>query len=715
MHRVRRTLIQKSIFTFLIACVVLSSSIVSSQADELSKLRKLSLEAVGDDFKINFEHSKSPVLFELKSVENPPKLLISIQGAKITFTEYENKQISIPVDKNGVKSILLQERTDYRNNPAEFIAIQVEMSQNFTYKVDSQWGDQFVTVTILPAGKPFIANSWGNEGRVSDPFKKIESIRKIKDKQAQEARDRLDKFTQEKRRENAEKDTVSRLLKLRKNAKERVESGKTLEEAYKKLKADTQSSNLPIIREQIAEQLLYRDVSMPSQNQPIVRIPKVITEIRNLDDCLTIAMNNHLPIQIAQEQKKLAKLRVREARRSFYPSFLGQWKETDGKTITEPYRGRSYGLQAEQPLFTGGRLVATLRKEQLGELIAQGNLDRTKQNVIFGVNKAYYELISAKRVNDLMNELIERETKLLNQVEKEFKIGSATPAVMLTAQSLYNQVCFQGTSMNREFALAKLRLEKAMLTENLDIENLNYNLRHRQLKATLEECLDIAFRSRPELRIIEHTIKAAKYGEDIIRSEEFPNISLVSTYGRSGEAFSQRELTLAKEWTLMGQVKWFLGGNTLESSYTRDQVTPFKVTKTDQNLKSQSFDTKFSFWDNLAHFSKIKEAHITRKQAEKDLAEMRNKIKEDTEDAYYSFIRYQSQFGFSLNEIGFRRKQLEIAKAKRRMNEANAAEVMEAEFQLVQSNSNYEQAISAMNASIVSLNRAICIVDYFKD
>ncbi|MCK5345299.1 MAG: TolC family protein, partial [Candidatus Heimdallarchaeota archaeon] len=192
------------------------------------------------------------------------------------------------------------------------------------------------------------------------------------------------------------------------------------------------------------------------------------------------------------------------------------------------------------------------------------------------------------------------------------------------------------------------------------------------------------------------------------------NVNLVSTYGRSGEAFSQRELTLAKEWTLMGQVKWFLGGNTFESSYSREQVTPFKVTKTDQNLKSQTFDTKFSFWDNLSHFSKLKEAHITRKQAEKDMAEMRNKIQQETEDAFYSYKRFQSQLGFSLNEIGFRRKQLEIAKTKRSMNESNAAEVMEAEFQLLQAMANYEQAIASMNVSVVSLNRAIGVVNYFK-
>ncbi|MBI4845221.1 MAG: TolC family protein [Candidatus Omnitrophica bacterium] len=261
--------------------------------------------------------------------------------------------------------------------------------------------------------------------------------------------------------------------------------------------------------------------------------------------------------------------------------------------------------------------------------------------------------------------------------------------------------------------MAKLNLEKEMFTENIDVDNLDYHLEKKKIDITLEKCLELAFTNRAELNILEKTIEAAKYGQDIIRSEELPNFSLMGSYGRSGEAFTQRDLNLATEWKVMGKVRWFLGGNTMESAYTKDKVTPFKVTKTDTNVDSQSMNLKFSFWDNLAHFTKQKEAQITRHQAEKDLAEMRNKIRQETEDAYYSYQRYSTQLGLAINEIGYRRKQLEIIKTKRAMNEASGAEVMEAELQLAQSNGTLYESLAGVNVSIASLNRAIGVINYF--
>ncbi|MFH2137265.1 MAG: TolC family protein [Candidatus Omnitrophota bacterium] len=710
----QRKLLIKIFVSINIFWGVILFPLFSCYAQEPAKLKILNLQKAERGIQILLEHSKAPVNFDIVTSEKPPHMEINIQGARVTFKTYENVPIEIPVNERGVKRIVVEERTDFRQSPPELVRISIEMTQMFEYEVDSQWGDQFVVLTINPTGAVEETPQWTKVVSDTGPSEKIEKIKKIKDLEATRAKERLENFTKDSRRENLKKESAEKLSKVRKEAKERVEKGETLEKAYEKLKADTGISTIPLAREQLMDPNMYKDVSLPSEIQPVIRRAVSATDIQTLEDCLGIAIAANLPVQIAQEQQKLSKLRVREARRSFYPAFLGQWKEIDGKTITEPYRGRSIGVQAQQPLFTGGKLTAALRKEQLGELIARGNLDRLKQDLIFNVSKTYYELVAAKRTYDLLNAVKIKEAELLTQIEKEFQILSATPAELLTAQSLFNQVCFQVASTEREFILAKLKLEKEMFTENINIDNMSFQLRNRNIEVTLEECLDLAFRNRPELNILERTIKATKYGEDVIRSEEFPNVSLIGSYGRSGEAFDQRNLQLATEWSLVGQVKWFLGGNTVESSYTRDQVTPYKVTKSDTNLRSQTMDTKFSFWDNLAHFSKRKEAQITRKQAEKDLAEMRNKIQQETEDAYYSFIRFKTQLGFSLNEIGFRRKQLEIAKAKKRMNESSTAEVMEAEFQLIQANANYEQALAAINGTIGSLNRAIGIIGYFK-
>jgi len=690
--------------------VIVFISCVVCYAQEPAKLKNISLQKVDQGLQITLEHSQPPLEVRSQKVEKRLRLYVYIDGARITFRPYQNVPIEIPINKSGVKSIIFEETIDYLKQPAKSVVLMVEAEQDFDYKIDSQWAGQFVRVLIMPK-EQVLSNVTASEKKRE--ARRLDRIKKIQDKEVAKAKDRLKAFTEEKRKKSIDDKSEARVAKIRADAKKRIKEGKGVEESFQKLRAQPETSKLQAVRKEIVENSLYKDVTMPSEIKPVIRKPVSTAMIKAVEDCIRIGLSNYIPVQIAKEQQKLAKLRVKEARRAFYPAFLGEWNETDGDTVTEPYRGRSYGVQAEQPLFTGGKLMSTLRKEQLGELIAQGNLDKVKQDLIFQISKAYYEVIIVKNSLDHIKILKEKADKILAEVEAEFKIGSATPAVLLTTQSLYNQVYFQLSSAERELALAKLSLEKQMYTENINIEDMDYSLQRKNIDLNLEQCLDLAFRNRPEPKILEKTIKSAKYGEDIIRSEEMPNVSLIGAYGRSGEAFSQRELTLATEWNIMARMRWFLGGNTVETSYKKDEVSPYRVTRTDTNVEAQTFNAKFSFWDNLAHFTKHKEAQITRKQAEKDLVEMKNKIRQETEDAYYSYLKYKSQLSLSINELGFRRKQLEIVKTKRGMNEATGAEQMEAELQLTQANGNYEQAMAGLNVSIVAMNRAIGVINYF--
>jgi len=93
---------------------------------------------------------------------------------------------------------------------------------------------------------------------------------------------------------------------------------------------------------------------------------------------------------------------------------------------------------------------------------------------------------------------------------------------------------------------------------------------------------------------------------------------------------------------------------------------------------------------------------------------MKNKIRQETEEAYYSFRKYKTQLSLSINEIGYRRKQLEIVKTKRLMNDGTVPDIMDAEMQLEQANARLQEALAGVNVSIVTLNRAIGIVNYFQ-
>ncbi|MCG2710757.1 MAG: TolC family protein [Candidatus Omnitrophica bacterium] len=681
-------------------------------AQQPAKLKSFSLKKIDGGLQIHIEHSKPPVEFTIDESEHPRGLIVNFVGSRITFKRYENIPIEVPVDEDGINKIIVEEKTDYNKIPSERVQIKVELDRPFEYNSDSQWNAQFFDLFVFP-GTPEKGTQLTEKEKQLGPRGNMVKVKEFKAAEAEKAKQHMEKFTRVKRVELIKRESKEEIAKIRKDAEKRMESGVEVEKAYKKLTAETDISSLPEARQQIFDKNLYKDISMPSEAKPMIRRAAPGEQITSLGDCINLALSSHLPLQVAKEQKALAGLRVREARRGFYPALMGEWNETDGRTVTENYRGRSYGLQGEQMLFSGGKLTATLRKEQLGELIANGNYDRIKSELILKVTKAYYELIMTKNSLDIMLRLKQTTEQVVTEVENEFTVFWATPADLLDAQASYNQACFNVSYSERGYALAKLNLEKEMFLENLDVENLDFQLGRQKIETNLDKCLDLAFRHRVEIKIIEDTLKAAKFSQDIIKSEEMPNVSIIGSYGRAGEAFSQRNLNLATEWSLMGKVRWFLGGNTVESSYKKDKITPYRVTSTNTNVDSQTLNTKFSFWDNLAHFTRAKEAQITRKQALKDKAEMKNKIRQETEDAYYTYLRYNTQLSLAVNQIGYRRKQLEILKAKRRMGEARGADVMSAEIQLAEANGSMQEALAGINIAIVSLNYAIGVINYF--
>ncbi len=686
----------------------------ASFADSPAKLKVVNITQIKNGINLYLEHSRSPSNYTLTQEKYPPRLVLDLYDSVVTFRKYQNIPIEIPVNQKGIIKIIIEERKDYTISDKDIVRVTVWLNRNFSYDDNVQYNGKYISLNIYPEpGKNQEEKAVEQPDQLSSS-PQAAALEKYKQLESVVATEKLHRFAEKGKAELAQKESKERLEQMRADAKKRMESSGSLEKSYAQLKAETEISSIPTVKQQLEEKRIFGDIPMPSLLKPEIKGVTFSKDVQSAEDCINLAMKNYIPLRIAREQEALAKLRLHEARRAFYPQFLGEWKETHGRTVTEPYKGRSYGFQANQPLFTGGKLTATLRKEQLGELIAQGNLEKIKQEVIFNVKKSYYELILARNTVDLMSRLKAAQTKLLSEEEKEFKIESATPADYLNAQATYNNVCYQLAYAKRAQAMAQMSLEKAMFTENVKLKNLSYRIMRRKMNTTLEQCVDLAFQNRPELKIVDYTIRAAKYGEKIIKSEDFPNISLVGSYGKSGEAFSVRNLRLASQWSLMGEVKWFLGGNTLQTSLQKEKISPFKVTSTDTTTETNTFDTKFSFWDNLAHFSKLKEAEITRDQARRDQAEMRNKIKQETEDAYYSYKRFDSQLSLAVNEIGYRRKQLEIVKTKKLMNEASTADVMQAELQLAQANANMQQALAGINMSIASMNKAIGIVDHFK-
>jgi len=78
-----------------------------------------------------------------------------------------------------------------------------------------------------------------------------------------------------------------------------------------------------------------------------------------------MAYEKYQPLKIAKEQVELATMKIREARREFFPKAMVEYSTTDGKTITDPYESRTYALRLAETLYDSGRRSNLLKREKL--------------------------------------------------------------------------------------------------------------------------------------------------------------------------------------------------------------------------------------------------------------------------------------------------------------------------------------------------------------
>ncbi|GAG12919.1 unnamed protein product, partial [marine sediment metagenome] len=99
----------------------------------------------------------------------------------------------------------------------------------------------------------------------------------------------------------------------------------------------------------------------------------------SLRDCIGIAEESSLPLQVAREQINLSKIKVWEARRGFLPSLTLSWAETKGIQSDGKTESVEYGIEGKQPAFRSGELMYTLAQSKANLNITEENYDKVKK------------------------------------------------------------------------------------------------------------------------------------------------------------------------------------------------------------------------------------------------------------------------------------------------------------------------------------------------
>jgi len=462
--------------------------------------------------------------------------------------------------------------------------------------------------------------------------------------------------------------------------------------------------------QQAASQELLTQISEKEVSLESPSAPGKLT----LQQCIEIAIENSLPLKTADRHIDLAKQKVLEARRRFFPDLSVKYEDLEGTDYSQgkPYEGETIAVEGKQSVYRGGEYFFVLKQGKINLKIAEENRSKLKNELIASVKDAFHGLVRAKETIKIQQEFLNESEEVNRSVSKQFLEGVCAELEYLDVQARYNQAYYQFISADEDLKLAKIILKQAIDLGPEQQIDIQYSLGYKRQDIDITRCLSLALKNRPKVKVNELAKEYAALGKKLASSKGWPKIDILGSYGESGEAFKEDTLERAEEWYVGTKVKIPFGGSTAEYNYTQEKRAP--ILSAARGTEATVHSYKLNIFDDLKYFSGKKQAIIEFEEAENELKKTKKEVLLEVEENFYNYEKALIQIDSATSKLKFQSKEVEINKLKRQLGGAADSQVMESLMKLAQEKFSYIQAVTSYFSAIAKLNRAIGIADYFK-
>ncbi|MGQ0644891.1 MAG: TolC family protein [Elusimicrobiota bacterium] len=449
--------------------------------------------------------------------------------------------------------------------------------------------------------------------------------------------------------------------------------------------------------------------------------PERSSPVFDLEHCTKTALDKHPSLSLAQEEVWVGDARRRAATVSLFPAVSVKADETRGRA--DPAAGgaaapafvqRSYGVQATQTLFSGGRMWSERRRSALGSEVARLQLEKQKLDVRHAVAEAYWKLAGLEKARAAYQDTC---AELQQDVEKaaRHELGQSRSArIELLSTRAQSRECELALAEAEENILeARAALLDAMGYVRAAAIEVQTDLPGAEVKADEEEAARQARSSRPELAIAEKLHRSAVLSRRVAVSSFYPRVDLNGFYGRSGAAFIETEpFDYRKDWNAGVRASWPLLGNTLRYSSFKEKTSPKLGESSRTETESQS--ASLSLGDALG-------AGVEARESRKALHEeewRRDKTLRDVEqEARLAARRVRSAWRraeSARSRLEEAQQQYKDTRSLFQDDRAHLGDMAAARNRVAAAQAGRVQALAQYNAAVAGLNRAVGIPDFYR-
>jgi outer membrane protein TolC len=440
--------------------------------------------------------------------------------------------------------------------------------------------------------------------------------------------------------------------------------------------------------------------------------------ILNLSYCVKTALARHPGLALAQEEVVIADRRRRVAGMSLLPAVTLKGEETRGRadeaTGTPMFLQRSYGAQATQTLFYGGKLWSDRRRATLGSEAARLQAEKQRLDVRHAVAEAYWKVVALEKSRAHYQEVYRLLQEDLEKAARHELSESRSARIQLLSTRVQNRECETALAETEENLVeARAALLDAMGQDRWIQFSVPQDLPAHPIKTNEEECLRLARSNRPELKSAEMLLESARLGRRIGASGYFPRVDLNGFYGRSGAAFIATDpFTYRKDWNAGVRVSWPLAGNTGRYSAFKERTSPRlgESSRTETETQSVAVTLGDSLNVGVESLESKKTLHEEQWRYDKTYRDVEQDVRVAVRRVTSAWARAET----AKARLDESQQQLKDVRALFQDDRAHLGDLAAARNRVASAQAAHAQALAHYLTSVSALNRAVGIADHFR-
>ena len=303
----------------------------------------------------------------------------------------------------------------------------------------------------------------------------------------------------------------------------------------------------------------------------------------------------------------------------------------------------SWGVEVTQPIFKGFRLLSTYQKAALQADSDKASLRKAELDMTEQVQTAFLEYLKAGENTRSMRDSLTRLREQLRIAQAYFEVGLSPRLDVLQAEVDVSEAESLLIEAENTQATALARLNTLLGFDATAVNTYTGTLKEVGFRYTLEQCLELAYRQRPDLYVAQKAVEIARKSQKEVQSDYYPQIegyySMTQSGNTPGMQRSGENGSHVTNWEVGAQATW----NVFEwgTTYYADKQAGWQVTKMRYEQENLKLEVGYD----------IKSKYLAVQEARKRIAVAQNSVAQATEAYNVALARYHEHVGTNFDVL----------------------------------------------------------------